>query len=273
MTRTVAAFFAGVAALVLLALGTVTPAAADNELATSQPTFYVLAPGGDTAAVAPIVTAVTKRLQALFDAAGKPGDVWVIPRTTWGPDDLYNQCVNDPTKTATGSQNVIGGIILDGTNAFIGNTNSYIVWARNWSKLSTNAQLVSCAPVGFKKPTITWVSPDVNGYGSRNGFPVELAAVAGLYFASSNNSNAKAVALGASLSAFESTTTIPPVDTTDATRDAAHRVANDLIEKLTASCKNPLPRIAPICGKLGLAPPVVLPPSTPEPSPSPSPGS
>jgi hypothetical protein len=274
MNRCALAVTIAIATIAIFLCSTV-PIDADSEFSMAQPTFYVIAPGSDSS-IAPIVKAIVDRLQKLFDATSGRGATWVIARLGWSPDDLYNQCANDPTKSADGkSQNIMGGLILDGTNSYTGGTDSYIVWARNWAKVSTSAQIVSCLPIGFTKPTITWMSPDVNGYGARNGFPIELGAVAALYFGSGSgtNSNAKAVAVGASLSAFESTTTIPPVDAADAQRDAAGRVANDLIEKLTTDCKTPMARLAPICVKLGLAPPSALPlqtPSPPAPSPTPS---
>lgn len=245
--------------MLALVLGGPGGARADNELAVARPTFYIIAPGGDSG-IAPIVQAVAARLQALFDATSGPNTVWVIPRLGWSPDDLYNQCANDPTKKSPSGPKIIGGIILDGTNTYASSTDSYVLWLRNWAKVTSHAQLVSCTPIGFTIPTITWVSNDINGYGSRNGFPVEVGAATALYFGSGPSGNAKSLALGASLSVFESTTGVPPVDAVDSMHSAALRAANDLIQKFAASCQTGNVDIEPLCAKLGL---------TPHPKPSP----
>ncbi|MBV8116437.1 MAG: hypothetical protein JOZ01_00585, partial [Candidatus Eremiobacteraeota bacterium] len=150
----------GVAIIVASVLfGASVPARADNELAAAAPTFYVVVPGSD-ASVAALAHKVTIRLQALFDRAGGPGTVWVMPRLSWGPNDLGDQCLNDPGLDNAKGPQILGGMILEGTNTYTAN-DPYVVWVHGWAKVSSNAQLVSCKAAGFKKPTITWISGDL----------------------------------------------------------------------------------------------------------------
>jgi hypothetical protein len=260
-------------ALLATSLPFATAADADSELAVTHPTFYVIAPGGD-ASVAPITSAVSARLQELFDRApgAEKNRVWVIPRLGWSPDDLENQCKNDPTKDSPTGAKVLGGLILDGTNSYAGSSDSYLLWVRGSTKVSTQANLVSCAPLGFTVPTITWVSDDLHGYSARNGFAVGTGLATGLYFGAGQDSNTKSFALGATISGFDSTTSIPPVDPAREMHDAAHRAANDLMEKLAVSCSNGDDAdIWPMCYRMGLTsrPPPAAPPS-PKPSVQPS---
>jgi hypothetical protein len=255
-------FAIAVVSALSLVVGSVLRAHADSEFAVAQPTFYIVAPGGD-AGIAPIVQSVAERFQALFDATNKSNPVWVIPRSGWSPDDLFNQCANDPTKGSPGGPKILGGLILDGTNTYTSQSNSYLVWVRGWSKITSHAQLVFCKPLGAATPTITWVADDVNGYAAKNGFPIEVGTAAGLYLGSAHNSTASDVALGASISALDSTAAVPPVDPADESREAAKRVANDLISKITLSCANKDSTIATLCARLGLAPGVPL--ATPAP--------
>ncbi|HTU82911.1 MAG TPA: hypothetical protein VMF61_12315 [Candidatus Acidoferrales bacterium] len=245
-------------------------ARADSELAVTHPTFYVIAPGSD-ASIAPIASAVTARLQVLFDraAASQATRVWVIPRLGWSPDDLQNQCANDPTKNSPTGAKVLGGLILDGTNSYAGASESYFLWIRGWTKVTTHADLVSCGPVGFNTPTITWMSDGLEGYSSRNGFPVGTGAAVGLYLGSNASSDVKSFALGTAISGFDSTSSIPPVDPATEMHDAAHRAANQLIDNLVGACTaGTNADIRPMCYRLGLAP---EPPPTPVPSPTPKP--
>jgi hypothetical protein len=246
------------------------PAKADSELAVARPTFYVIAPGGDPN-VAAIAASVTTRLQQLFDGVSPNARVWVISRLGWSPEDLANQCINDPTKFDAGGAKVLGGLILDGTNSYVSGVNSYVFWTRAWSKLTTRAQLVSCRPLGYGKPTITWSSDDLAGYASRNGFPIELAAVSALYFSSHNDSNARSLALGASISAFDSTAAVPPVDPVDANKTAAHRTANDLMDKLKDECATAVTLLQPLCVRLGYPTQAPAPPPLPAPTATPTP--
>lgn len=251
---------------------------ADNELASVQSTFYVIAPGSDSS-IAPVVDAVVTRLQELFTAGSVEDPVWVVPRLTWGPGDLASQCTNDPQKDKPAGPHVLGGLILDGTNTYAGGPDSYILWERGWAKLKTSAQVVSCRPLGFETPTITWSSNDVNGYGARNGFPLETIAAAGILTVSNNNSNARGVALGTLIGNLGSTNAIPTINESDEVRDASRRAANDLIQKLVATCKQPadylghrlasVASLQPVCTRLGIPNTLpILPPATPAPKPT-----
>lgn len=238
---------AGIVALALL-LGIQAPAAADNELAASASTFYIVAPGGDNS-IAPMVHSLVDRLQALFDDA-HGGTVWVLPRLSWNPNDLEDQCENDPGKGNVNGPQVLGGIILEGTNTY-SSIDPYVLWNHGWSKVSTNAELISCAPTGFPKPTITWVSNDLKGYGSRNGFPFETVA-AGAIGASIKNSDSKALFIGTAIGGESGASTIPPVNDAQTTHDASTRIANDLVAKLNVACGQTNPGIHAMCVKLGL---------------------
>jgi hypothetical protein len=242
----------GIAGVVVMTIAllipTASPVRADNELAAAASTFYIVAPGSDNS-IAPIVHVLTDRLQALFDRAA-PGTVWVIPRLSWGPNDLADQCENDPGKDDAKGPKVLGGIVLEGTNTY-NSTDPFVIWTHGWAKVTTNAELVSCKPAGFAKPTITWVSNDLNGYGSRNGFPFETVAAGVLVFAV-KNTDAKYIALGSAIGGESGASTIPPVNDAVTQRDASKRVVNDFLEKLNASCASPSPNIAPMCAKLGL---------------------
>ncbi|HEY5340636.1 MAG TPA: hypothetical protein VIK27_06390 [Candidatus Aquilonibacter sp.] len=235
-----------------LAIGVVAsslPAAADNELAATASTFYIVAPGNDNS-IAPVVHELTDRLQALFDRSGGKGSVWVLPRLSWGPSDLQDQCENDPGKDDPKSPKVLGGIILEGTNTYT-STDPYFLWEHGWAKVTTNAEIVSCKPAGFKKPTITWVSNDLSGYGSRNGFPLETVA-SGILVFTVKNTDTKYLFLGTAIGGESGASTIPPVNDAKTTHDAADRVVNDLIQKLDIGCSTTDANILPMCQKLGL---------------------
>jgi hypothetical protein len=242
----------------VLLVSAVGRADADNELAAAASTFYIVAPGGDNS-IAPIVHALTDQLQALFDRGGSK--IWVLPRLSWGPDDLANQCNNDPNKDDPKAPKVLGGLILEGTNTY-NSTDPYVVWTHGWAKITTNAELVSCAPLGFAKPTITWASNDVNGYGSRNGFPFENVAAGVLVF-TLKNTDAKYLVLGTAIGGESGASTIPPVNEATTTRVAAGRVANSLLDKFNAVCGASDKNVQPMCALLGL-PVVKLPPPPPQ---------
>ena len=224
-------------------------AQADNELASLASTFYIVAPGEDNS-IAPVVHSLADQLQSLFDRANGPGKIWVIPRLAWSPDDLQSQCENDPGKDKPNGPRVLGGMILEGTNTYNA-TDGYVLWSHAWAEVSTNAEIVSCAPVGFPKPTITWVSNDLKGYGSRNGFRFETTTGLVLLF-TLQNTDAKYLALDAALGAGEGASTFPAVNDAKAARDAAMRVTHDLVEKLNASCASADPNIRALCSRLGL---------------------
>lgn len=240
---------------IALLAGASIPATADNELSAAASTFYIVAPGGDNS-IAPIVHALTDQFQTLFNRI--PGEkVWVLPRLDWSPADLANQCLNDPGKDDPKGPKVLGGLILEGTNTY-NSTDPLVLWTHGWAKVSTNAELVSCAPAGFSKPTITWASNDINGYGSRNGFPFENIAAAVVVF-SVKNTDAKYLALGTAIGGESGASTIPPVNDAVTTRAAASKVANSLVEKLNAGCAGADKNILPMCALLGL-PAAKLPP-------------
>lgn len=234
-------------ALALL-LGVQAGASADNELAASASTFYVVAPGGDDS-ISPMVHSLADRLQTLFDQASG-GTVWVLPRLSWAPNDLEDQCENDPGKGNPNGPQVLGGLILEGTNTY-SSIDPFVIWSHGWSKVSSNAELVSCAPVGFPKPTITWVSNDIKGYGSRNGFPFETVA-AGAIAATIKNSDTQALYLGTAIGGESGASTIPPVNDALTRHDAAERIANDLVARLNEACGKTNPGIHPMCARLGL---------------------
>jgi hypothetical protein len=231
------------------------PDATDNTpvnntaLAATTSTFYIVAPGSDNS-IAPIVHALTDEMQAIFDRAGGPGKVWVLPRLSWSPNDLADQCANDPGKDDPKGAKVLGGIILEGTNTY-SSTDPFVLWTHGWAKVSTNAELVSCKPAGFSAPTITWVSNDVQGYGSRNGFPFENLAAGALIFLV-HNTDAKYIALGSAIGGESGASTIPSVNDATTTHDAAARVVNDLANKLRAGCASADKNIQPMCALLGL---------------------
>jgi hypothetical protein len=227
---------------------------ADNtQFGSTQSTFYVIATdgaGSDTS-IGALVGTVASRLQKVLDASLSPQKIWVIPRLPWGPGDLYSACVNDPDKASASGPKVLGGMILDTTNTYASNSSNdfYVFWTRNWAKVTTHVQLITCAPT---TPTIVWMSNDLNGYGSRNGFPfVPIAGVA-TYF-SSNSSTAKGVAIGASVVGSTSTLVIPPVDAADAQEEAVMRITNDIITKLMQRCKGSSGDLASICQALSFA--------------------
>lgn len=234
--------------ILALMLGTRARVAADNELAASASTFYIVAPGGDDS-IAPMVHSLVARFQALFDDA-KGQTVWVVPRLSWGPNDLEDQCENDPGKGNPNGPQVLGGVILEATNTY-SSIDPFVIWNHGWSKVSTNAELVSCAPAGFSKPTITWVYNDLKGYGSRNGFPFETVA-AGAVAATIKNSDTQALYLGAAIGGETGASTIPPVNGALTTHDASERIANDLVSKLNDACNARDPHIHAMCARLGL---------------------
>jgi len=234
------------------------PAAADNELAATASTFYIIAPGSD-GSIPPIVHALTDQLQALFNRG--TAKIWVLPRLSWGPDDLANQCNNDPNKDDPKAPKVLGGLILEGTNTYNSN-DPYVVWTHGWAKITTNAELVSCAPLGFTKPTITWSTNDVNGYGSRNGFPFENIAAGVLVF-TLKSTDAKYLVLGTAIGGESGASTIPPVNEAVTTRVAARKTVNSLLEKFNAVCVAADKNVQPMCTLLGL-PATTLPTPPPE---------
>ena len=223
-------------------------ARADNELAASASTFYVLAPGND-ASVAALAHKVADTLQALFDRTNGPGTVWVMPRLSWGPNDLGDQCLNDPNLSNSRAPQILGGIILEGTNTYTA-TDPFFLWAHGWAKVSSSAQLVSCQGTGFKKPTITWMSGKLNGYGSRNGVRVETVAASVLAL---NPRDINAVDFAAfALASPNGASPIPPVNDATTTTDALNRVVNQLLNDLNAGCSSPSADVHLMCSKLGL---------------------
>ncbi|MGA8532648.1 MAG: hypothetical protein WB615_00905 [Candidatus Tumulicola sp.] len=223
-------------------------ARADNELAAGTSTFYVLAPGND-ASVAALAHKVADTLQALFDRTNGPSTVWVVPRLSWGPNDLGDQCLNDPNLSNPRAPQILGGIILEGTNTFTA-TDPYFLWAHGWAKVSATAQVVSCQGTGFKKPTITWISGDLSGYGSRNGVRVETVAASLLAL---NPRDINAVDFAAfALASPNGASPIPPVNDATTTTDALNRVVNQLLNDLSAGCASSNDKVRPMCGKLGL---------------------
>jgi hypothetical protein len=232
------------------------PVRADNELAASRSTFYIVAPGSDNS-IPPIVHALTDRLQSLFDRTAGAGTVWVIPRLSWATSDLQSQCANDPGKDQPNGPQVLGGLILEGTNTYM-STDPLVFWTHGWAKVSTNAELVSCKPTGHDTPTITWVSNDLHGYGSRNGIAFETVTATTLAFALPNT-DAKSIALGVAFGGASGASTIPPVNDSLTTHDAAARVVDDLMRSLNDGCSTSNPDIKPMCAKLGLPGPLPTP--------------
>ncbi|MGA8535556.1 MAG: hypothetical protein WB615_15720 [Candidatus Tumulicola sp.] len=225
-----------------------TAARADNELAAGASTFYVLAPGND-ASVAALAHKVAGTLQALFDRTDGPGTVWVLPRLSWGPNDLGDQCLNDPNLSNPGAPQILGGLIIEGTNTYTA-TDPFFIWAHAWAKISATAQLVSCQGSGFKKPTITWISGDLSGYGSRNGVRVETIAASALAL---NPRDINAVDFAAfALASPQGASPVPPISDAVTTGDALNRVVNQLLDDLNAGCASPNDKVRPMCGKLGL---------------------
>jgi hypothetical protein len=259
----------GVAIIVAsLLFGTGTPVRADNELGAAAPTFYVVVPGSD-ASVAALAHKVTNRLQALFDRAGGPGTVWVMPRLSWGPNDLGDQCLNDPGLDNPRGPQVLGGMILEGTNTYTAN-DPYVIWVHGWARVSSNAQLVSCKAAGFKKPTITWISGDLTGYGSRNGLRVETTA-AGILATNPHNLNAVDY-ISFAFAGASGSSNVPAVDDATTTHDALDRVVNQLMSDLTAGCAQATnANIRTICDKLGLPQGATGPPAASAPPASPKP--
>jgi hypothetical protein len=248
-------------ALILL-INVGAPARADNELAAAAPTFYVLVPGND-ASVSALAHQVAGRLQALFDRAGGRGTVWVVPRLSWGPNDLGDQCLNDPGLENSRGPQILGGIILESTNTYTA-TDGFVIWEHGWTKLSSNAQLVSCKAAGFKKPTITWISDDLTGYGSRNGLRVETTT-AGLFAVNPHSAVAVDYA-SIGLAVGSNASTIPPVNDATTANDALGHVVNELFLELTAGCAAPSMSMQPMCAKLGLAAAAGVPLASPAPA-------
>ena len=222
-------------------------------LAATASTFYVVAEGSD-ASTAPLTQLLVRRLQSLFDGANEPGAVWVIARPSWTPGDLTNQCVNDPGKAAPKGPRVIGGIILEATNT-TSSVDPYLLLVHGWSKVASTAELISCEPAGFEKPTITWVANDLNGYGSRNGVLLETASAGALVFLL-QGADAKYIALASAFGGQSNPSTVPTVNDPVTARSAVERIVNDLVRKLSLSCASPRSAdIAPVCARLGLAAP------------------
>jgi hypothetical protein len=223
-------------------------ARADNELAAGASTFYVLAPGND-ANVAALAHKVAGTLQAMFDRADGPGTVWVLPRLSWGPNDLGDQCLNDPNLSNARAPQVLGGLIIEGTNTYTA-TDPFFIWAHAWAKISATAQLVSCQGTGFKKPTITWISGDLTGYGSRNGVRVETIAASVLAL---NPRDINGVDFAAfALASPQGASPIPPINDATTTHDALNRVVNQLLNDLNSGCATSNANVQPMCAKLGL---------------------
>lgn len=223
-------------------------ARADNELAVGASAFYVIAPGND-ASVAALAHKVADTLQALFDRANGPGTVWVIPHLSWGPNDLGDQCLNDPNLANAKAPQTLGGIILETTNTYTA-TDPFFLWAHAWAKVSANAQLVSCQGAGFKKPTITWISNDLSGYGSRNGVRVETIASSILAL---NPRDINAVDFAAfALASPSGASPVPPISDALTTSDALKRLVNQLLNDLNAGCDSANANVRPMCAKLGL---------------------
>ncbi len=245
-------------------------ARADNELASSAATFYVLAPGNDPS-VAALAHRVAETLQVLFDRADGPGNVWVMPRLSWGPNDLGDQCLNDPNLSNARAPQTLGGMIIEGTNTSTA-TDPFFIWAHAWAKISANAQIVSCLGTGFKKPTITWISAPLNGYGSRNGVRIETIGASILAI---NPANINAVDFAAiALAAPSSASPVPPLSDALTTSDALKRVINQLLNDLNAACVAQNANVKPMCDKLGLpmtSAPADAAPATAPASPPPSP--
>ena len=223
-------------------------ARADNELASSAATFYVLAPGNDPR-VAALAHRVAETLQVLFDRAAGPGNVWVMPRLSWGPNDLGDQCLNDPNLSNAKAPQTLGGMIIERTKPppqlFV-----FHLGACVGQDLSANAQMVSCLGTGFKKPTITWVSAPLNGYGSRNGVRIETIGASILAI---NPANINAVDFAAiALAAPSSASPVPPLSDALTTSDALKRVINQLLNDLNAACAAQNANVKPMCDKLGL---------------------
>ncbi len=235
------------ALILLMSVGT--PARADNELAAAAPTFYVIVPGND-ASVSTLAHKVADRVQALFNKAGGPGTVWVVPRLSWGPNDLGDQCLNDPGLENSKGPQILGGLILESTNTYTA-TDGFIIWEHGWTKVSSNAQLVSCKAAGFKKPTITWISDDLTGYGSRNGLRLETT-FAGILAANPHSSVAVDYA-SIGLAIGSNASTLPTVNDATTSLDAVDRVVNDLFAELAAGCASTNLSMQPMCAKLGLA--------------------
>lgn len=231
-----------------LLAGMAAPARADNELSSVASTFYIVATGGD-ASVGPLVHSLTDQLQQLFDSV-KGQTVWVIPRLNWGASELANQCNNDPGKDTPNGPKVLGGIVLEATNTY-NSTDALVLVNHGWAKVTTNAQLVSCPSTGFKNPTITWDKNDLSGYGSRNGVGFETVVSGILYFALKNQS-AKDILLSTAVGGISGASTVPPVNDALTTRDAAVRLANDVVLKLNSSCAAADQFILPMCQKMGL---------------------
>lgn len=239
-----------------------TAARADNELAASASTFYVLVPGND-ASVSALAHKVADTLQVLFDRTNGPGTVWVTPRLSWGPNDLGDQCLNDPNLSNARAPQVLGGLIIEGTNTYTA-TDPFFIWAHAWAKISATAQLVSCQGTGFKKPTITWVSGDLNGYGSRNGVRIETVAASVLAL---NPKNIDAVDFAAfALASPNGASPVPPINDATTTHDALDRVVNQLLNDLNAGCASENANVRPMCAKLGLPMSSGSPPATKTPS-------
>jgi hypothetical protein len=242
--RRIAAFAFAIALLA----GVAAPVSADNELSSVASTFYIVATGGDNS-IAPLVHSLTDRFQQLFDAV--PGQtVWVLPRMNWGASELANQCNNDPGKDTPNGPKVLGGMVLEATNTY-SSTDPLILVNHGWTKVSTDAQLVSCATTGFKNPTITWNRDNLSGYGSRNGIGFETVVSGILYFALKNQS-AKDILLSTAVGGISGASTIPPVNDALTERDAAERLANDVVLKLNAACASADQFILPMCQKMGL---------------------
>ncbi len=238
------------------------PARADNELASAAPTFYVLVPGND-ASVAALAHKVAGHMQALFDHASGKGSVWVVSRLAWGPNDLGDQCLNDPGLENSKGPQVIGGIILESTNTYTSN-DPFVVWEHGWAKISSNAQVVSCKAVGFRKPTITWISSDLTGYGSRNGLRIETT-VAGILAANPHSSVAIDYA-SIAFAAGPGASAIPPVNDATTTNDALDRVVNALFAQLTDGCAAATTTMVQMCAKLGLGAAASVPLASPAPA-------
>jgi len=75
---------------------------------------------------------------------------------------------------------------------------------------------------------------------------------AGVLFFSLTSTDAKYIALGSAIGGTSGASTIPPVSDALTTRDAALRVANDLLQKLNAGCGVTDASIKQMCTQMGL---------------------
>jgi len=107
-------------------------------ISTANHAFYVLVdPGGDRSAASIITISVAGELSKVFRPLPGQADsakVWVIPESTWVPDQLATKCGDDP--------NAIGGVIV---SYYIGDASHFwILWQTDTTTFSLFGQVVSC---------------------------------------------------------------------------------------------------------------------------------